>query len=239
MKHLTAFAFVFLFTLPAQALEVPALRARVTDLAGLLDSGTQATLEAKLKAHEQATTQQFALLIVQSLEGDPIEDYSIRVVEAWKLGSEKEDSGLLMLIVLGDRKMRIEVGHGLEGAIPDAIAARVIRNVLTPAFRAQDFAGGINEAFGLLMRAGGGEVIDVVEVAPPAGTSSQTEEATFTDFLIFLLFIILPILFNVLTGRPVFSSSSFGSGGYSSGGGGGGFSGGGGSFGGGGASGSW
>ena len=180
MRYLTAFVFVFLFTLPAQALEVPALRARVTDLAGLLDSGAQATLEAKLKAHEQATTQQFALLIVPSLEGDPIEDYSIRVVEAWKLGSEKEDNGLLMLIVPGDRKMRIEVGHGLEGAIPDAIASRVIRNVLTPAFRSQNFAGGINEAFGLLIRAGGGEVIDVVEVATPSSSSSSSSSSTTT-----------------------------------------------------------
>ena len=163
----------------------------------------------------------------------------MRVVEAWKLGKDKEDNGLLMLIALGDRKMRIEVGYGLEGSVPDALAAQVIRNVLTPAFRNQNFAGGINSAFDHLIRAGGGEA---VEIAPPKGSSSpqSSDSASWFEILLFLGFMIGPMLLNMLTGRRVFiSSTGFGGGSSYGGGGGGGFSGGGGSFGGGGASGSW
>ena len=238
MKHLLAFALVFFLAAPASALDVPALKGRVTDLAGLLDKADRSRIAAKLKNHETSTGQQFALLIIPSLEGDPLEDFSMRVVEAWKLGKAKEDNGLLMLIALGDRKMRIEVGYGLEGSIPDALAAQVIRNVLTPAFRSQKFAGGINSAFDHLIRAGGGEA---VEIAPPSSSSSSqsSDSVNWFEFLIFLGFMVGPVLFNRLTGRPVYVSSGGFGGGSSYRGGGGGFSAGGGSFGGGGASGSW
>jgi uncharacterized protein len=238
MRHLTVFALVFFLAAPASALEVPVLRGRVTDLAGLLAKGDSSRIAAKLKQHESATGQQFALLVIPSLEGDPLEDFSMRVVEAWKLGKAKEDTGLLMLIVKGDRKMRIEVGYGLEGDIPDALAAQVIRNVLTPAFRSQKFAAGINDAFDLLIRAGGGQAVQVAS-APSSGSGSNSRPMTWFEIILFLGFFIGPMLFNLLTGRRgggFFISSGFG-GGRSSGGGG--FSGGGGSFGGGGASGSW
>ena len=110
----------------ARALEVPPLRGPVNDLASVLTPEQRSALEQKLLAHRDATSQEFALLTVPSLQGEPIEDYSIAVAEAWKLGSEKEDDGLVMVVALQDRKMRIEVGYGLEGAIPDALAARPV-----------------------------------------------------------------------------------------------------------------
>ncbi len=135
------------------ALEPPALKARVNDLAGLLDVQAQTALEQTLAAYEARTGHQFALLIIPSLQGDPLEDFSIRVVEQWKLGDAKRDDGLLMLIALKDRKVRIEVGYGLEGAIPDAVAKRVIEDFITPSFKAERYAEGIHAGFDALMKA--------------------------------------------------------------------------------------
>src|SRR5690606_12649040 len=123
-------AFAWTTASTALALDVPPLRGRVNDTAGLLSTEARSALEERLRAHEEATGQQFVLLTIPGLEGEPIENYSIAVVEKWKLGREKEDDGLLLLVSAGDRKMRIEVGYGLEGDIPDAIASRVTREVL-------------------------------------------------------------------------------------------------------------
>lgn len=139
----------------ATAREVPAMEGRVNDLAGVLDVGSHQRLEQLLAAHEKATGHQFAVLIVPSLEGDPLEDFSIRVVESWKLGAEKEDDGLLVLVAMQERKIRIEVGYGLEGEIPDARAGRVISNVMRPHFRRGEVGGGIEEGLIALMRATG------------------------------------------------------------------------------------
>src|SRR5262245_26200310 len=119
---------------PAHALEVPPLRAHVNDYAQLLDPARSAELEKKLADYEEKSGHQFTLLSLRSLDGDSVEEFSIRVAERWKLGRKGKDDGLILLVVPGDRKMRIEVGYGLEGVIPDAIASRVIRELLTPAF---------------------------------------------------------------------------------------------------------
>ena len=160
----------------AAALEPPPLQGRVNDLAGLLDPGARGALEARMADYERRTGHQFALLTVPSLEGDPIEDFGIRVVEAWQLGDAQRDDGLLLLIAQAERRVRIEVGYGLEGAIPDALASRVIRNVLAPAFREGKPAEGIAASLELLMGAAAGEAVGVPR-APgrtrrgPAGTS--------------------------------------------------------------------
>ncbi|MCB9666811.1 MAG: TPM domain-containing protein [Myxococcales bacterium] len=138
---------------PGHALAPPTLKGHVNDLAGLLDDQTRTSLEKQLSAYEAETGHQFALLIVPGLEGDPLEDFSIRVVEQWKLGDKKRDDGLLMLVALKDRKVRIEVGYGLEGAIPDATAKRVIEDFITPSFRGGKYAEGIRMGFGALMKA--------------------------------------------------------------------------------------
>ena len=101
--------------------------------------------DSTLKAHEKASTQQFAVLTIPSLEGDPIEDFSIRTVEAWKLGTKAEDNGLLLLVAKEDRKMRIEVGYGLEGEVTDLLSSRIINDVMKPAFRQGDFGGGFDQ----------------------------------------------------------------------------------------------
>jgi uncharacterized protein len=233
----------------ARALDVPPLQGRVNDHAQILTAQQRSALEAKLQAYEARTSQQFTLLTVPTLDGDPIENFGIAVAEKWKLGSEKEDKGLILIVAPKDRKMRIEVGHGLEGELPDVIASRVIREVLQPAFRGNDYAGGINGAFDVLMKYASGEAEPPTEAAPPARARPRGTVWGLLSPLILPL--ILFFLFSGLGGgrrrRGGFFIPPFigggggwgGGGGGWGGGGGGGFSGGGGSFGGGGASGDW
>lgn len=122
---------------------VPELRARVTDQAATFDAARRAALEGKLQAFEAEKGSQVAVLIVPSTQPETIEQYSIRVVDAWKLGRAEQDDGVLLLVARNDRTLRIEVGQGLEGAIPDALARRIIDETIVPAFRQGDFAGGI------------------------------------------------------------------------------------------------
>jgi uncharacterized protein len=178
-------------------------------------------------------------LTVTTLGGEPIENYSMHLAERWKLGREGVDDGLILLVVPSEHQMRIEVGYGLEGVIPDAIAARVQREVLGPAFRRGDFAGGIDGAFAVLMH----------EAGDPGAKSRAKREPlvvgawpTLFPLLIFIAFFVLS---RVAGGRrrgmglgPL-GWGAFGAGLGGGFGGGGGFSGGGGGFGGGGASGSW
>lgn len=123
---------------------VPGLAQRVTDLTATLSAEQQATLEQRLAAFEQQKGSQIAVLIVPTTQPEDVAQYSIRVAEQWKLGRKGVDDGVLLLVAKDDRTMRIEVGYGLEGAIPDAIAKRIIAEIITPHFRDGDFAGGIN-----------------------------------------------------------------------------------------------
>jgi uncharacterized protein len=238
----------------AHALEVPRLAARVNDYAGLLPSASAQQLESRLAAFEAKTGHQYALLTVPSLQGLPIEEYSIKVAEAWRLGDAKRDDGLVLIIAQQDRKMRIEVGYGLEGDIPDAVASRVIRDVLQPAFRRGDYPGGINGAFDVLIQAAGGDGQPVAQT-PRARPSSQGI-SPLAIFVIVLIFLALTSFgsrggpgrrrrswgpMGGLGGFGGFGGGGFGGGGFGGGGGGGGGfgGGGGGGFGGGGASGDW
>jgi len=120
---------------PLQAeVPVPALTGRVVDLTGTLTADQKTALEAKLAAFEAEKGAQIAVLLVPTTQPEAIEQYSIRVVEAWKLGRKGVDDGVLLLIAKNDRKMRIEVGYGLEGVLPDAVAKRIISEVITPFF---------------------------------------------------------------------------------------------------------
>ena len=125
---------------------IPALQSRVTDLTATLDAGQREALEARLAALEQRKGAQLAVLIVPTTQPEDIAQYAIRVYDAWQLGRKGIDDGALLLVAKDDRAMRIEVGRGLEGAIPDAAAARIIREYLTPKFRNGDFNGGIGDA---------------------------------------------------------------------------------------------
>lgn len=123
---------------------IPPLAARVTDTTGTLTAGERASLEAKLEAFEREKGAQVAVLMVPTTAPEDIAQYSIRVVDAWKLGRAKPDDGALLLIAKDDRRLRIEVGYGLEGVLPDAIASRIIREVIAPRFKSNDYYGGID-----------------------------------------------------------------------------------------------
>ena len=143
----------------AAEVAVPALTARVTDLADLLPTAREQALEAKLAAFERETSHQLAVLTLPSLEGEPIESVALRAAEQWKLGQHGLDNGMLLVVASQDRQARVEVGYGLEGAVPDAVAKRVLEDVMFPRFRAGDMAGGVEAAADALMQAARGEEI--------------------------------------------------------------------------------
>lgn len=122
---------------------VPPLTARVTDLTATLSGSQRQTLEEELRAFEAQHGAQVAVLLVPSTQPEAIEQYSMRVVEAWRLGQKGKDNGVFILIAKNDRKLRIEVGYGLEGDLPDATARRIIDETITPYFKQGDFAGGL------------------------------------------------------------------------------------------------
>lgn len=125
------------------ALDVPPLTGRVVDLAHVLPPNTIESLTARLKAHEETTSNQVTVLVLPSLEGEPLESYSHRVATTWKLGQKGTDNGILLLVAMKERKIRIEVGYGLEGALTDARSAQIIRGEIVPRFRAGDASGGV------------------------------------------------------------------------------------------------
>ncbi len=132
------------YVLPVQAQRsVPSLSGRVVDQADILSTTTERTLSSLLVAHEDATSNQVVVLTIPSLEGEVLEEYSLRVAETWRLGTAENDNGVLLLIAHTDRKIRIEVGYGLEGDLPDVAASRIINNVIVPEFRSGDFDGGV------------------------------------------------------------------------------------------------
>jgi len=136
-------ALVLILTLTSWALDVPPLTGRVVDLAHVLSAETATSLTRNLETHETKTTNQVAVLILPSLEGDPLEEFSHRVATTWKLGQKGTDNGVLLLVSLKDRKVRIEVGYGLEGTLTDVRSAHIIGNEIVPRFRAGDLPGGI------------------------------------------------------------------------------------------------
>jgi uncharacterized protein len=177
----------------AELVAVPALKTRVTDLTQTLSPDQQAQLEAKLTAFEQEKGSQIAVLIVPTTQPEDIAQYSIRVVDAWKLGRAKQDDGILILLAKNDRKMRIEVGYGLEGAIPDLTAKRVISEVMAPSFRQGDYYGGLNNAVDKLIGLIAGEQL-------PAPVSNNASSNNNFESMLPLLFFGGLILGAILRG---------------------------------------
>src|SRR4051794_19795682 len=137
---------VLLVGFTAFAAELPALTGRVVDNAGIIDAGTKAALAQKLADFETKGSDQIVVATIPSLGGEEIEPYANRLFRFWKLGQAKENNGVLLLVAPNDRKMRIEVGYGLEGTLTDLHTKLIIENDMVPAFRAGDFSGGIAKA---------------------------------------------------------------------------------------------
>src|SRR2546423_4418281 len=174
---------------------IPPLHARVTDLTNTLSPSDQQMLEGKLAAWERDTGNQMAVLIVPSTKPEPIEAYSIRVAEAWKIGRKGQDNGVLFLIAKDDRKVRLEVGYGLEGVLTDVTARRIIAETVAPFFRQNQFAAGIN--------AGVERVIGVVgkgEPLPPKSPAPAPRASRGFDFetLLIVLLVVVPVIGGIL-----------------------------------------
>lgn len=213
------------------------------DEAGLLQGNQKAALENEM--HKYPPKLQLQIWIVNSLGAESIEALSMRAAEAWKLGTAKDDRGALLLVAVGDRQMRIEVGQGLEGEIPDITAGRIIRQVLTPRFRNGDFYGGLVEASRALFRAAGGDASGFAPTEQGGGRGKG--RLSLLTLIIFIVILLLKMTFSNIGGGRGGGGGYWGGGsgwggggGFGGfGGGGGGWSGGGGGFSGGGSSGRW
>jgi len=172
------FALLTCASAATQAAEVPYVTGRVVDNAEILDADTQRRLSEVLRQHEQKSGNQIVVLTVPTIHGESVEEYAVRVFEQWKLGQKGKDNGVLVLVVPQDRRMRIEVGYGLEGVVTDAHASRIIRNVMTPRFRAGDFKGGIVRGVdALIAQLEGRQAAQGSE--PPRAKQPVAEEAEF------------------------------------------------------------
>lgn len=226
-------------TLAIAKLSIPALTAPVIDQAGLLEPQNERWLINLLQDLNSKNLIQLQVLTVNSLEDEPIESFSIRVTDEWKLGSQNKDNGVLLLISKNDRKLRIEVGQGLEGNLPDAYAKRIISDVIVPEFKKQNFSEGIAlGVYSIIEKAAPEYKPNVTNASLQKQSPKRTKKMGWLEILIgivfFIIFLTNPRLFfyMLLSGR----NSGGGSWGGRSGGG---WSGGGGGFSGGGASGSW
>ncbi|SFY20901.1 MULTISPECIES: TPM domain-containing protein [unclassified Pseudomonas] len=241
-------AFVLLlwvFAVTAQAeLKFPQLTGRVVDTAGLLEPAVRQQLEAQLKAHEQATGEQVVVVTLANLQGASIEDFGYQLGRHWGIGQKDKNNGALLIVARDDRKLRIEVGYGLEDRLTDAQSSVIINQVITPAFKTGNFNKGISDGVAAMLVVLGGNPLD----EPAAAYDAGAQEGDFVQrhpglfVLLVMLFIITVMVCQVLGILPASGGGSSGSsrgGGSFGGGGGGGFSGGGGSFGGGGSSGGW
>lgn len=256
LSLITGVFILFLVVSAVQPADIPEMPSRyVVDLAGVVDDATETKLNGYLQELEQKTTAQLVILTINQLEGESIENLSIRIAhDKWKLGQKGKDNGVLLLIALKDRKYRIEVGYGLEGVLPDSLVGSLGRDLLVPYFRTGDYSNGIFAAAIALVDTIAKDAGVKIEGMPsikyrtqPSGKGQPIDPISTIIGIIFLiimgiLFIknpkafLLFLLFSSMGGRR----GSWGSGGGFGGGGFGSFGGGGGGgFGGGGASGGW
>jgi len=250
---LTLFLLVAAAVGTASALTFPQLTGRVVDDAGVLDPSARAALEQKLADFEGKTTGQLVVVTLKSLQGTSVEDYGYQLGRHWGIGRKETNNGALLIVAPNERKVRIEVGYGLEGQLTDAVSRLIIENSILPRFRAGDIAGGVSR--------GVDDIIQAVSVDPEEwkARAKRRPDQQPVEFDLFTLVLFCIVLFMIIRairqssragrrGGMIFAPTSWGGGSSSSdswsgsswsGSSGGGFSGGGGSFGGGGASGSW
>ncbi|WP_339669426.1 TPM domain-containing protein [Dasania marina] len=216
----------------------PELTGQVVDKAGLLNPADEQNLTALLAGHAKASSNQVVVVTVPDLQGNDIESFGHQLGRHWGIGQKGKDNGVLLIVAKQERKIRIEVGYGLEGQLTDAISSNIIYTVIRPAFKTGDFSGGIQAGAKAIIEALGGKYV----MTKKASSGKKTDKFWM---IIFLLIIGWPMLGMILPSSVTNSryGSRYGAGGFGGGGGGGfgggGFSGGGGGFGGGGASGGW
>ena len=183
---------------------VPPLKARVTDLTSTLNSQQKATLEETLRAFEARKGSQVAVLIVPTTQPEAIEQYSIRVAEQWKLGRQGVDDGVLLLVAKDDRKLRIEVGYGLEGVLPDAIAKRIVSDDIVPHFKQGDFYGGVSAGVDRIIRVIDGERLPPPKNQPQAGHGIDLNSLLILGFiLVFVVGGVLRAIFGRFLGAGI------------------------------------
>jgi uncharacterized protein len=239
VKFFSLLFYAGLFVFGGFDIKIPPAPDRwVTDTAGFLSPGTVQALDQKLELYEKETGHQILVYVGQTTEEYPIEDFAIKVFEAWKVGRKGLDDGLVLFIMAQDRTVRIEVGYGLEGVIPDIIAGRIINDVLLPKIRAGDADAGVRDAVDSVIG-----TISGPQAAPgqePEAPSFKWEgKITVKTIFIIIGIILFLILFITHPSLALWLLVNILSGGRAGGGGGGSFRGGGGRSGGGGASGSW
>lgn len=254
-------ALLLAAALPLAALDVPPPPTQwVTDTAHLLGGTEGDLLNRKLETFERETGAQFIVYTFPSLEGESVEDFTIRCVDRWKVGQKKYDNGLVLFVFAQEKIVRVEVGYGLEGTITDAFSSRVIRQFIAPHFQNGDYGGGLNAAADAIITKikTGGEPVGEPQPQAQGRRGNQASGDLPLPVLIIILFVIFFVIVPMFTRRRsgcggcvfpfIFPGGGItfggGGGGFSSGGGwggggGGGFSGGGGGFGGGGATGGW
>ncbi|MBI2509464.1 MAG: YgcG family protein [Betaproteobacteria bacterium] len=201
-RALLAAALLFAAHPAGAEVAVPPLKARVTDLTSTLSSSQAAALERKLAALEARKGSQVAVLMVPTVQPEAVEQYATRVFDAWKLGRKGVDDGVLLVIAKNDRKLRIEVGYGLEGAIPDAIAKRVIDEEIVPLFKQGNFAGGINAGVDRITRLVDGEPMPRPKSSGRPGFDWNAEVLYGLFLGFFFLMMAAPFL-HVVLGRAL------------------------------------
>ncbi|HEV8644479.1 MAG TPA: TPM domain-containing protein [Burkholderiales bacterium] len=199
MRAAAAAALLLAFCAAAEDAPIPLLTGRVVDLNGALTAEQKHELEASLEAFEKRKGSQIAVLITGTTFPEPIESFAIRVAEAWKIGRKGLDDGIVAVVARSDQAMRIEVGYGLEGAVPDAVAKRLIEEEFIPKFRDGDFFGGLRGGLDRLMRVIDGEPLP--EPKPEAGRGSDLR-STEAYFVLFMAIVIaVGSLLRALFGR--------------------------------------
>jgi uncharacterized protein len=186
-----------LWTTAAQAFEVPYLSGRIVDQAQLLDEAREEALTMRLERLERETGAQLVVLTLPSLDGLSVEDASIQVVETWKLGRADADDGVLLLVAPTERKLRIEVGYGLEGAIPDARARRIVDHAIVPLFKSGDFPAGIEAGISEIEKAVRGEA----DSLPQSAGGDSSDPRGDGCFVLFFLAFMVPFVWAAIATR--------------------------------------
>jgi len=211
MRAAAAAALLFAFLAAAEDAPIPPLAGRVVDINATLTAEQRRELGASLEAFEKRKGSQIAVLITGTTFPEPIESFSLRVAEAWKIGRKGVDDGIVVVVARSDQVMRIEVGYGLEGAVPDAVAKRLIEEEFIPRFRAGDFFGGLRAGLDRLMRVIDGEPLPPPKQEGSGGSQPRSIEAYFILFM--AIVIAVGGLLRALFGRlPAAAIVGFGTG---------------------------